>query len=73
MTLSQLEKLIRRIRQRIFNYYDESESKGEKASRLLKKALHRAAKLRPLPSTDQWGATAQDRRDLARHGIAWAD
>lgn len=25
------------------------------------------------PVVDQFGATAQDRRDLAKHGIAWGD
>jgi hypothetical protein len=25
------------------------------------------------PAVDQWGATAEDRRQLARHGIAWGD
>lgn len=73
MTLQMAESLIRKIRQRIFDYYDESEAKGQKASRILAKLLAVAAKLRPAPPVDQWGATAQDRRDLARHGLTWMD
>ena len=65
------EKIVRGIRQRIFNYYDESEEKGQKASRVLSKALSRVPKT-PL-KVDQWGATAADRRMLARHGMAWGD
>lgn len=65
------EKIVRGIRQRIFNYYDESEEKGQKASRILNKALSCVPKT-PL-KCDQWGATAEDRRMLARHGMAWGD
>lgn len=65
------EKLVRRIRQRIFDYYDESETKGQKASRILEKALGRIPRA-PRP-VDPFGATAEDRRMLARHGITWGD
>lgn len=65
------ERLVRRLRQRIFDYYDESEEKGLKASRILSKALSKI-KRKPLP-VDQWGATSQDRRQLAQHGICWGD
>lgn len=71
--LAQAERLVRHIRQRIFIYYDESETKGEKASRLLARALKRIKNLQPPPKTDQWGATAEDRRVLASHGMAWGD
>lgn len=65
--------LARRIRQRLFEYDDESPEKGEKATRVLRRALDRKAKYRPSRQTDQFGATAEDRRSLARHGIAWGD
>lgn len=65
------EKIVREIRRRIFDYYDESEEKGQKATRVLHRAMSKVPKT-PLP-TDQWGATAEDRRMLARHGICWGD
>lgn len=71
--LAQLEHLIRRLRQRIFDYYDVSAQQGAKASRILAGAQRRAALLRFTSSTDEFGATAADRRALARHGIAWGD
>lgn len=71
--LAQLERLIRRIRQRIFGYYDVSEATGQKASRVLETALRRAAPLRPSAAVDQFGATAADRRALAAHGMTWGD
>ena len=67
------EKLVRRLRQRIFDYEDESEAKGLKASRILRKAITKMCANRPAPKTDQWGATAEDRRMLAAQGIAWGD
>lgn len=70
---AQAERLVLRLRQRIFDYYEESEAKGQKASRVLEKALARQARHKPSPKTDQWGATAADRRMLARHGMAWGD
>jgi len=69
------EKIVRGIRQRIFNYYDESEEKGQKATRILIRAKAKMLQNRtktPL-KVDQWGATAADRRMLARHGMAWGD
>lgn len=71
--LALLEKRIRRLRQRIFIYYDQSQETGEKASRILSLALAIAAPLRSPPPVDQWGATADDRRNLARNGMAWGD
>jgi len=65
------ERLVRQIRQRIFKYYDESEEKGLKASRILSRSISKV-KRTPEP-VDQWGATASDRRMLARHGMAWGD
>jgi hypothetical protein len=67
------ERLVRRIRQRIFDYYEESEAKGEKASRILAKAIKRKVAQYPPPKVDEWGATAADRRMLASHGLAWMD
>lgn len=71
--LVEAERLVRRLRQRIFDYYDESFEKGEKASRILEKALKRVKKYTPPPSTDRWGATAEDRRMLYGHGLTWGD
>lgn len=73
MKRKQLERLVRKLRQRIFDYYEESEEKGEKASRILEKALAKLATLPRDEKIDQWGATADDRRQLARHGICWGD
>jgi len=62
------ERLVRRLRQRIFGYTGE---KSEQASRVLVKMLARIPKT-PEP-VDQWGARPSDRRMLARHGICWGD
>lgn len=35
MTKPQLERLLRRLRQRVFDYYDKSPLKGEQSSRLI--------------------------------------
>lgn len=71
--LKRYEKLVRRIRQRIFDYPEE---KDTKASRVLHRAIGIKValdrRLNP-PKTDQWGATTQDRAMLARHGMAWGD
>lgn len=66
------DKLIIRLRRRIFDYWEESEEKGEKASRILSRAIAKKVANR-VSETDQWGATSEDRRLLARHGIAWGD
>lgn len=60
-------RIVRRLRQRIFTY------EGDKADRILKRAIALEVSSRPAPEIDQWGATAEDRRQLARHGIAWGD
>jgi len=75
MKEDRIQKLVRCLRQRIFDYYDESEAKGLKATRILSKALKRLSieRAKHPPKTDQWGATADDRRLLAAHGIAWGD
>lgn len=66
-------KLVNKLRSRIFNYYDESESKGEKASRILGKAIKKKVQqYAPMP-IDEWGATWKDRNDLGKHGICWMD
>ncbi len=68
--LARYEKLIRRLRQRIFDYPEG------KADRVLRRAIGiKVAMDRRLnpPKTDQWGATAQDRSMLGRHGICWGD
>lgn len=68
------EKIVRGIRQRIFKYYDESEEKGQKATRILHRAKEKMLTQRKDTTVvDQWGATAADRRMLARHGICWGD
>ena len=67
------ELLVRRLRRRIFDYYDQSESMGLKAQRILGKAITKMVANYPPPKTDQWGATAEDRRMLASHGITWGD
>ena len=69
----ELQRKIRRLRQRIFHYYDQSEEKGQQASRILERYLVLAAQCRPSATTDRWGSTANDRRQLARRGIVWGD
>ena len=68
--LKRYELLVRRMRQRIFDYPDG------KADRVLRRAISIKVrldrKLNP-PPIDQWGATFQDRQMLARHGMAWGD
>lgn len=60
--------VVRRIRQRIFDYPDDT-----KATRVLHKAMARVAKNMPPKPTDQWGATADDHSNLGRQGISWGD
>lgn len=64
------ERIVRRLRQRIFDYPEVQETK---ASRVLQKAITRKVAAYPPAPVDRWGATTEDRRMLARHGVVWSD
>lgn len=65
------ERLVRRIRQRIFDYDDNKEVK---ASRVLRRAITIYVSNRPDTTVyAQDGSTHADRVALAKHGIAWGD
>lgn len=64
--LAKYERLVRRMRQRIFQYEDAG--RLDQASRVLSKAITRMVAAYPPKKRDQWGFTADERRALARHG-----
>lgn len=70
--LAKYERLVRRLRQRIWDY--DGTPKEAQAARILTRAIAIQSRLSPsVMSTDQWGATIEDRRILESHGICWGD
>lgn len=65
------EKLVNNLRRDIFDY--DYDGKGEKADRVLRKAIARKVANYDEPLRDEFGATAEDHRQLGRQGIAWMD